>query len=352
MAGILVALLALGVRIPGEADAASCRDCHDLVEKAAGAGSLHPPFKDGECDSCHLDHGESPRLLLTEEGNDLCLECHDTVEKFKKAHHDFTSYSARCSGCHDPHWSPTETLLRADRHRPVAEGRCKACHRRGGKLLLPRARLLCLSCHPKESYAGTSIHEPVRKGECLTCHDPHGSPERALLKGRYSGERWLQQGERDYALCNRCHEGVATGPEGPPSGTGFRTGGKDLHRLHVGGGGEPSPEGSQFSMINCRNCHYAHASENEHLVRSELDCGGVLCLKLSYRSLPDGGECRSGCHGLKTYGGREAAASAGGPSGSHRQSPADRFARVLSHQHPVAVDPPAQGAALQHIASL
>jgi len=240
---------------------------------------------------------------LTEEGNALCRECHDTsTPGFGKAHNDFTGSGASCTGCHDPHRSPLQRLLRADRHRPVADGKCRACHRKGGKLLLPKVQLLCKSCHSRESFAGTSVHEPVRKGECLKCHDPHGSPERALLRGRYSEDRWLKEGDRDYALCLGCHEGASFSADLPESGTGFRTGRTNLHRVHVSGKIAASPEERQSSMINCRNCHYAHASLNEHLVRSELDCGGVLCLKLSYRVMPEGGECRSGCHGLKTYG--------------------------------------------------
>lgn len=304
--------------------AASCSDCHELGDGGAAAKSIHPPYGDGECGSCHLDHGETPGLLLTGEGNALCRECHDTsVPGFAKAHNDFNGSGASCTGCHDPHHSPLESLLRPDRHRPVVDGKCKSCHRKGGELLLPKVRLLCMSCHPRESFAGVSVHEPVRKGECLKCHDPHGSPERALLRGRYSENRWLEKGDRDYALCIQCHEDASFSGDLLESETGFRKGRKNLHRTHVKGESAAPGEERQSSMINCRNCHYAHASQNEHLVRSELDCGGVLCLKLSYRSLPGGGECGSGCHGIRAYGGKGEVGALPSPDDTSVRLPVD-----------------------------
>jgi predicted CXXCH cytochrome family protein len=296
-----VLLLLAGLSSPSAAGTDACGECHDLSADIAMSKSLHPPFDGGECDACHLDHGEAGALVLKAEDNTLCEGCHDFLSRdFGKAHGDFTGRGSPCRSCHHPHGSPLPSLLRPGLHSPVAEGKCSSCHRKGGKLLLPKAQLLCLTCHPRDLFTGTSVHEPVRKGECLLCHDPHGSAERALLIAPYSDERWLQKDEREYALCLRCHESESYTADPPQGKTGFGDSRRNLHRTHVIGVGEGG-DGERSSRINCRNCHDPHASPDGHLMRRELDCGGVLCLKLNYRSIPDGGECRSGCHGLQSY---------------------------------------------------
>ncbi|MFC1657336.1 cytochrome c3 family protein [Candidatus Moduliflexota bacterium] len=300
--GLAALAVLLQVADSHAAEGGGCGGCHDVRSSLAGAQSMHPPFDNGECDSCHLDHGEKNNLLLSADGNALCEECHDTSDGgFGKAHNGFTGTKASCRGCHHPHGSTLRKLLRPRLHNPVAEGKCKSCHLKSGKLLVPMVGLLCQSCHSRDRFAGASVHEPVGKGKCLSCHDPHGSAERALLKVRYSEERWLQKGEEEYRLCLQCHQSTSFTEEQVQSGTNFRNGGLNLHGTHVKGAGGESDAGGRSQRINCRNCHEAHSSPGPHLMRSELDCGGVLCLKLNYRSLPNGGECRSGCHGVQTY---------------------------------------------------
>jgi predicted CXXCH cytochrome family protein len=156
-------------------------------------------------------------------------------------------------------------------------------------------------CHPRKDFLGTSTHQPVNEGRCLRCHDPHGSAESSLLTSAYSEERWLTKGEKDYALCIECHEAAPLIESGSKSKTGFSNEGVNLHWLHISKKGSSSSATSRSSGINCHNCHDPHSAQEEHLIRRELNCGGVLCLKLNYRITSNGGECRSGCHGRQSY---------------------------------------------------
>ncbi|MHB8835767.1 MAG: cytochrome c3 family protein [Candidatus Methylomirabilia bacterium] len=297
---LLVALLGCSLfSMVAPLAAEPCSECHEKKEIGAGSRSVHPPFDEDDCTSCHVEHGDEGRLLLAEEGNALCEGCHESADAgFLKAHGGVRGTKVVCTSCHDPHRSTEEHLLLPNRHRPLAFGLCNPCHRFDGKLLKP-VRELCLGCHDGLEFARRISHRPVKRGECLACHDPHVSRQPSLLKARYAPGRWIGR-EGDVALCLGCHDrrNFFSGEE--PT-TLFRTGGRNLHALHVDTFG-PSRGDQPRQSLACRNCHEVHSSEEPRLVRRELDCGGVPCLRLEFRRTDSGGQCLSGCHAPQRYG--------------------------------------------------
>ena len=290
---------------------------------------MHPPFDEDDCTACHADHGDEGRLVLVAAGNALCEGCHESADPgFLKAHHDVRGSKVACTSCHDPHRSTEEHLLLPNRHRPLAFGRCDPCHRYDGKLHKP-VRELCLGCHGGEEFTRRIAHAPVKRGECLACHDPHASRQPALLKARYAPGRWIGR-EGDVALCLGCHD-RRNFFSGEAETTLFRSGGSNLHALHVNASG-PARGGQPRQSISCRNCHEVHSSEEPRLVRRELDCGGVPCLKLEFRRTDSGGQCLSGCHAPQSY------AFAGAPAPAAPAAPpppvaaAQRAATALPEQ--------------------
>jgi predicted CXXCH cytochrome family protein len=298
--GLLLPLLLAVVALPAVAAAEACLECHDKAAIGKGNRSVHPPFAEDDCTACHADHGDQERLMLLETGNALCEGCHDAGgADFARSHHNIRGTKASCLSCHDPHRSSEEHLFRPGRHRPLSFGRCDPCHRYDGRLNKPTVKELCLGCHGGEEFSRRFTHTPVGKGECLACHDPHGSPEPNLLKGRYTPGRW-NAGEQDYALCLQCHDRQAFTADRPEH-TQFRSAGRNYHALHVVGKPGTGNAEQAGRALACRNCHEVHSAAEPRLIRRELDCGGVPCLKLDYRRTEVGGECLSGCHAPQAY---------------------------------------------------
>lgn len=286
---------------PWPALAEECLDCHELSAISPGGTVVHPPFGEKDCGSCHADHGDQERLVLTEEGNALCAQCHEFVEgKFLAAHRKIVpTGKAPCIGCHDPHRSPNKRLLRSELHAPVKAGTCEKCHRSDGKLRIPINRDFCFLCHERAAFARAVAHDPVKKALCLGCHDPHGGGRIRLLKGDYTLEREALHGEKDYGFCLGCHERARL-LEGTGGGkTRFSDGARNLHALHVLVEGRRSEKAAGEKGLTCRTCHEAHSANTAALTRTELDCGASLCMKMEYRRSDEGGECMASCHGEK-----------------------------------------------------
>ena len=283
------------VALPASAE--ECLDCHELAAISPGGTVVHPPFGEKDCGSCHADHGDAEKLMLTEEGNALCEQCHAFTEgPFLAAHRKIPATGkAPCIGCHDPHRSTGKRLLRAELHAPVKAGTCEKCHRSDGKLLIPINRDFCFICHQRAAFSRKTVHEPVKKTRCLDCHDPHGGGQVRLLKGDYTLEREVKHGEKDYGFCLTCHDRARLlATEG--SATRFADGGRNLHVLHVLAKGRSSEKAAGEKGLTCRNCHEAHTANTAALTRTELDCGASLCMKMEYRRTDEGGECMASCH--------------------------------------------------------
>jgi predicted CXXCH cytochrome family protein len=298
---VILAVLAGSVRLELPAAAADqCLDCHELAEISPGGTVVHPPFGEKDCGSCHADHGDQERLILTEEGNGLCAQCHEFAEaKFLAAHHKIApTGKAACIGCHDPHRSPNKRLLRSELHAPVKAGLCEKCHRGDGRLLIPINRDFCFLCHQRAAFGRAVQHDPVKKSRCLDCHDPHGGGRIRLLRGAYTLEREVLHGKKDYGLCLGCHERSRLFEGTGVDKTRFADGERNLHALHVLAQGRSSGKTGDKGLT-CRTCHEAHSSSTAALTRTELDCGASLCMKMEFRRTDEGGECMASCHGEK-----------------------------------------------------
>lgn len=302
-----VPILALVVMAGGfplsAAGAEECLDCHELDAISPGGIVVHPPFAERDCGSCHADHGDQERLLLTEEGDALCAQCHEFKDgPFVAAHRKIApTGKAPCTGCHDPHRAPGKRLLRADLHAPVKAGACEKCHRGDGRLLIPINRDFCFICHQRAAFGRPVAHEPVKKGRCLDCHDPHGGGRVRLLKGDYTLEREVQAAEQDYGFCLGCHERARLLGGAGEGTTLFADGERNLHALHVLAKGRRAQRaGGERAAgekgLTCRTCHEAHSSATAALTRTELDCGASLCMKMDFRRSDGGGECLASCH--------------------------------------------------------
>lgn len=297
----LLGILAVLFSLPQSAAAEECLDCHELAAISPLGTVVHPPFGEKDCGSCHADHGDQERLMLTEEGNALCAQCHEFAEgKFLAAHRKIVpTGKAPCTGCHDPHRSPNKRLLRSELHAPVKAGTCEKCHRSDGKLRIPINRDFCFLCHERAAFARPVAHDPVKKARCLDCHDPHGGGQARLLKGPYTLEREVRHGEKDYAFCLNCHERARLLEGTGADKTRFSDGERNLHALHVLATGRRSEKAAGEKGLTCRTCHEAHSANTAALTRTELDCGASLCMKMEYRRSDEGGECMASCHGEK-----------------------------------------------------
>ena len=195
----------------------SCHTPHSSKEEHLLNPVVHPPFADGDCESCH-EGGKTATGAMAAVAKDACLACHDEKSAGKGHQH---AEGVSCVSCHQPHSSRDEHLLinpqrlcrschedvvqagaeagTVHRHRPVEEGRCLDCHQMhepaAEKLLVKKPLELCSSCH--ESVAARTgdrtKHEPFARGDCAACHEVHAAARPNLLKKDEGG------------LCKSCH---------------------------------------------------------------------------------------------------------------------------------------------------
>lgn len=117
-------------------------------------GSVHPPYKEKKCKSCH-DTSKPGGLLAPR--RDICLLCHDYIVKGAYGH--APAVTGECLACHLPHDSVFPYLLKQEKAK------------------------LCVSCHTERRVA-QGLHEQVAKAGilCSDCHNPHAGNVKYLLK--------------------------------------------------------------------------------------------------------------------------------------------------------------------------
>ena len=148
-----------------------CLDCHEeFVDEYLSMSYVHPGIEDRKCEGCHLRHGIVGKLILKEEGNQLCSECH-TLEDLKlDAPGVHTALKeGTCSSCHNPHASNSPHLLNSE------------------------GNAVCFECHEEQNFSRAVVHEVLNQEGCAECHLAHASPERHLLT------------RAPTALCVSCH---------------------------------------------------------------------------------------------------------------------------------------------------
>ncbi|HDZ21010.1 MAG TPA: hypothetical protein ENH80_14145 [Phycisphaerae bacterium] len=265
---LLVWIASLGAqqgRAPTKIEAGSCLDagCH---ESLAAAKTVHRPVKKKDCDICHeMDDPEVHEFTFPDTSDELCYACHNSVTKKKKfVHSPLKEKKFPCMGCHDPHSSEGEGLLKA-----------------------PAAADLCLQCHTDMNKAGMYHTSAEAKG-CVGCHDPHAS----------TSPKHLRQVQPD--LCNSCHTDLAKAiasskvvhgpvaldcaschnPHEVLKGKGLKKTGPALcMSCHEHFSETASAMAASHPQLlkddGCRRCHDPHAGPNQKMLR---DSPQKLCL--------------------------------------------------------------------------
>jgi len=344
-------------RLLVEDQPALCAQCHDLDELEGKHGkqltqatqctachaphgsanpsmlrskNLHPPFGDGDCDSCHRQpFGD--RVRLTARGEALCTACHgemsepDDVSVHAALH---GGRKAGCLSCHDPHMSDQQPLLKeavpdlcAQCHQPIVDAvradtghavgeDCTTCHlphsSKKPHLLMDTAPDLCGLCHDLEDDDLRTAHlgADLTKLVCTNCHSPHGTGHPKLLARTlhpvvldgcdvcHEGKFDKLQEDGGVELCYACHGDIQETAEnaavphlaleiGPCT---------ECHNPHAtpqdalikspGAGpcvdchSDKAPEDDEVAhkvidLIGCRACHEPHGGSREHMLRMD-----------------------------------------------------------------------------------
>lgn len=161
-----------------------CFDCHSSMRLELENRFAHSPFGQGDCMECHEAHQSDHNHLLSKSPDSLCEECHsETRGKSSSKHRDAIRKLGNkeyCLTCHQTHSGDNPSLLSQD------------------------ALDLCLSCHDDHSGSGENNH-PVGEGQldprtgsdltCTsTCHKLHGTSSESMLRIEGDG------------LCLSCHD--------------------------------------------------------------------------------------------------------------------------------------------------
>lgn len=259
---------------------ALCYSCHEALNTMS---TLHKPMKKGNCLLCHQVHNATTKKRMISNPPDLCYVCHTEFQAMvdtARSKHSVVLQGTACITCHTPHQSAQP------------------------KLLITAQRDLCLSCHnkpiqhdsvsvrdiKKELTTNKFIHTEITKNGCAGCHDPHGSPEKVLLKGKFATSTYVIAKSKDnIALCFNCHDPAIVESKNTDV-TGFRNGQVNLHQKHV----------TKYKGRNCVNCHGIHSAPNEFLIVDQSKFGNWN-MPLKFTKTQTGGSCITACHAAKTY---------------------------------------------------
>ncbi len=195
----------------------TCAGCHQGSTAVHWQGSLHQS-SDIACTNCHKSHTVQDPVLVKTTQAPICFSCHadKRAAALKPSHHPVLEGRMSCADCHNPHGSPTQTMLRGATVNDT-----------------------CLTCHDEKRGPFLWEHAPVQE-QCTICHTPHGTVQASLLK------------QRPPFLCQNCHDS-STHNSQPFSGASLP------------GGVSPS---KQMVLRACLNCHSAvHGSNHPSGVR-------------------------------------------------------------------------------------
>ncbi|MBI5240461.1 MAG: sigma 54-interacting transcriptional regulator [Elusimicrobia bacterium] len=235
---------------------ALCFSCHKDREEDLKKASVHSPYRDMDCSTCHVPHVSDQPHLLSADPKELCAQCHAAAdEPMRKAHHGIAEFSGLCTGCHSPHASANAKLLwEGSQHVPFKSRSCEMCHEAAGKdgkaKLKEMPEKSCFVCHSDFRKLGESpvVHAPFQGGGCGDCHNPHLSPRPSLMKGKTAD------------ICLSCHDASL----------------KDAHpvaRHPTSRAGKSDPR-RKDKPFDCASCHDPHAGKLPKLTR---DDPMVLC---------------------------------------------------------------------------
>jgi predicted CXXCH cytochrome family protein len=259
-----------------------CLSCHTDKDFTAPGKHVHTPLRKG-CDGCHDSHSSDFPFQLQSTAEKLCGRCHEPMlQKIvnAKSKHPAVAEGQSCLNCHDAHGSVFARNLKQD---PLH---------------------LCLNCHNKpiigsdgKDYNVFTIvtgnkqkHGPVADGNCSACHDPHGADFYKILKLSYPENFYTPYEEGKYGLCFNCHDKMLAKDEKTDTRTNFRDGNRNLHYVHV----------NKIKGRTCRACHEIHAGSLPKLIRLETPFG-KWDIPIEFEKKENGGSCSPGCHQSFTY---------------------------------------------------
>ena len=218
-----------------------CYTCHDPINTKK---HLHPPVKQGACLDCHEIHSSNEQKLIFLSAPDLCFSCHSDLEKRMETDtviHNVTKTGSACNNCHSPHQSEQPKLLLTAEKDLCLQCHNKTIPKDlrtipNIKLELQRNKFVhsalevngCIGCHdphasPQNSllkggftnstYISNKSKDSVSL--CFKCHDP------SLMEKEVKAETGFRNGDKNLHFkhvnkekgrnCVNCH-GVHSGP--------------------------------------------------------------------------------------------------------------------------------------------
>jgi predicted CXXCH cytochrome family protein len=217
-------------------DRAPCQKCHDphaSSRRGLFRETVHAPFEDGDCATCHAGAGAADPFATIKPENELCADCHQrqVLDSKRASFPHVSAGGGRCTSCHNPHAGEGAGMMRkgtnatclschdpgggrsGQEHRfstHAEDIECVACHSPHGSenpLLFPdKQEEVCGSCHAHQHVTrhpqGEGVLDP-RSGnpmDCDSCHGIHFAPNAKYLHGAPEGE-----------LCLGCHRDIGGG---------------------------------------------------------------------------------------------------------------------------------------------
>ena len=208
-----------------------CFFCHsDFDDGRATAKSVHTASFEGEaCLQCHNPHASVEKKLLVDNSRQLCLNCHNkTIKKedgntianiekhLKESTHEHKALKSSCTGCHNPHLSKRELLIKENfTFGNYVEG-------------IEDNFALCFQCHDTDllNVETTTVGTEFRQGDrnlhfvhvnkvkgrnCINCHDIHGAKNTKLIAATVKFGRWDMplnyiENEKGGTCATGCHK--------------------------------------------------------------------------------------------------------------------------------------------------
>jgi len=191
--------MALTQNMPG-----LCYSCHD--ESKFKGKSVHQPVSGGMCTGCHNPHSSNSDKILRSNQPDICYSCHDKAKFTKKYVHHIINLVG-CTACHAPHIADYPSLLLSTEYELCIS--CHAAKAKGEHVVAlpgrkrhpvrgvkdPSTLKMIKVLDPKNPKGQVEVPDPNVPGKemsCTSCHDPHSSDFRGLL----TAER----------ICTKCHK--------------------------------------------------------------------------------------------------------------------------------------------------
>lgn len=192
---------------------AICLTCHDKGNRTLWQGSTHEE-REVACTNCHrIMKSVSPKFQLARATQqDTCFQCHKNkrAEIWRTSHMPIREGKVKCTDCHNPHGSFSESLLKEASVNDT-----------------------CYQCHAEKRGPFLFEHAPVRES-CVNCHDPHGSINDFMLK--ISRPR----------LCQQCHSTLTGHPANPRNPQSIFAFNRECQNCHSQHHGSNSPSGARF----------------------------------------------------------------------------------------------------------